>query len=56
MFLNISFLSVLICLLLVVGCWTKMVGGVMRTRMGRRSTHRKEEESQQDDNAQQQVE
>jgi hypothetical protein len=34
------FLYVLVCLLLIAGCWTKMVGGGMRTRRGRRRTHR----------------
>jgi hypothetical protein len=56
MFLNTYFLSVLNCLLLIAGCWTKMVGGGTRTRRGRRSTHRTEEEAQQDDAVQQQVE
>jgi Na+/alanine symporter len=50
------FLYVLICLLLIAGCWTKMVGGVMRTRRGRRSTRRMAEEAQQDDDVQQLVE
>ena len=57
MFLNTYFLSVLNCLLLIAGCWTKMVGGGTRTRRGRgrgrgrgrRSTRRTEEEAQQDD-------
>jgi hypothetical protein len=43
---------VLNCLLLIAGCWTKMVGGGTRTRgrgRGRRSTRRTEEEAQQDD-------
>ena len=54
----IFFLSVLNCLLLIAGCWTKMVGGGTRTRRGsgRRSTRRTEEEAQQDDAVQQQVE
>jgi hypothetical protein len=58
MFLNTFFLSVLNCLLLIAGCWTKMVGGGTRTRRGRgrRSTHRTEVEAQQDDAVQQQVE
>jgi hypothetical protein len=58
MFLNTYFLSVLNCLLLIAGCWTKMVGGGTRTRRGRgrRSTRRTEEEAQQDDAVQQQVE
>jgi hypothetical protein len=58
MFLNTYFLYVLNCLLLIAGCWTKMVGGGTRTRRGRgrRSTHRTEEEVQQDDAVQQQVE
>jgi hypothetical protein len=47
------FLYVLICLFLIEGCWTKMVGGGMRMRMGRRSTHRTAEEAQQDDDVQQ---
>ena len=50
------FLYVLICLLLIAGCWTKMVGGGMRTRRGRRSTRRTVEETQQDEDVQQQVE
>jgi uncharacterized membrane protein len=42
------FLYVLICLLLIAGCWTKMVGGwLRRRRRGRRS--RIAEEAQQDD-------
>ena len=43
------FLYVLICLLLIAGCWTKMVGGGTRTRRGRgrRSTRRMEEVEQQ---------
>jgi hypothetical protein len=56
----IFFLSVLNCLLLIAGCWTKMVGGGTRTRRGRgrgrRITRRTEEEAQQDDVVQQQVE
>jgi hypothetical protein len=40
------FLYVLICLLLITGCWTKMVGGGMRTRRGRRSTRRTVGEAQ----------
>jgi hypothetical protein len=44
------FLSVLNCLLLIAGCWIKMVGGGTRTRRGRgrgrRSTRRTEEEAQ----------
>jgi hypothetical protein len=56
LFLNTSFLYVLICLLLIAGCWTKMVGGGMRTRRGRRSTHRMEVEAQQEDDVQRQVE
>jgi hypothetical protein len=58
MFLNTYFLFVLNCLLLIAGCWTKMVGGGTRTRRGRgrRSTRRTEEEAQQDDAVQQQVE
>ena len=31
------FLYVLICLLLIAGCWTNMVGGFLRRRRGRRS-------------------
>jgi hypothetical protein len=53
-------LPVLNCLLLIAGCWTKMVGGGTRTRRGRgrgrRSTRRTEEDAQQDDAVQQQVE
>jgi hypothetical protein len=47
LFLNKYFLFVLICLLLVIGVWTKMVGGEMRTRKerGRKSTRRIEEEA-----------
>jgi predicted membrane protein len=45
---KIHFLSVLICLLLIAGCWTKMVGDGMRTRRGRRSMCRTKEEAQQD--------
>ena len=30
-------LYVLICLLLIAGCWTNMVGGFLRRRRGRRS-------------------
>jgi hypothetical protein len=41
------FLYVLICLLLIVGCWTKMVGGWLRTRRGRRS--RTADEAQHDE-------
>jgi hypothetical protein len=40
---------VLICLLLIAGCWTNMVGGWLRTRRGRRRTRRTTEEAQQDD-------
>jgi uncharacterized SAM-binding protein YcdF (DUF218 family) len=47
------FLYVLICLLLIVGCWTKMVGGWLRRRRGRRS--KTAEEAQQDDDVQQQA-
>jgi hypothetical protein len=53
LFLNTSFLYVLICLLLIAGCWTKMVDGGMRTRRGRRSSRRTVEEAQQDDDVQQ---
>jgi hypothetical protein len=56
LFLNTYFLYVLICLLLIASCWTKMVGGGMRTRRGRRSTRRTVEETQQDEDVQQQVE
>jgi hypothetical protein len=34
LFLNTYFLYVLICLVLIAGYWTKMVGGGMRTRRG----------------------
>jgi hypothetical protein len=34
------FLYVLICLLLIAGCWTKMVGGWLRRRSERRSRTR----------------
>ena len=33
------FLYVLICLLLIAGCWTKMMGGGMRTRRGEEHPH-----------------
>jgi hypothetical protein len=46
------FLYVLICLLLIAGCWTKMVGGWLRRR-GRRSWTT--EEAQQDSDVQQQA-
>jgi hypothetical protein len=49
LFLNTYFLYVLICLLLIAGCWTKMVAGGMRMRTGRTSTRRTVEEVQQDD-------
>jgi hypothetical protein len=56
------FLYVLICLLLIAGCWTNMVGGWLRRRMGRRSrTADKAEQdeaqqpTQQDDLVQQQA-
>jgi hypothetical protein len=45
---------VLVCLLLIAGCWTKMVGGWLRTSRG--STRKTAEEAQQDDDVQQQVE
>jgi hypothetical protein len=47
------FLYVLICLLLIAGCWTKMVGDWLRRRRGRRS--RTVDEAQQDDDVQQQA-
>jgi hypothetical protein len=50
LFLNKYFLYVLICLLLIAGHWTKMVGEM------RRSTRRTTEEAYQNDNGQQQVE
>jgi hypothetical protein len=50
------FLYVLICLLLIVACWTKMLGGRLRTRRGRRSTRKTAEEAQQDNDVQQQLE
>jgi hypothetical protein len=40
------FLYVLICLLLIVGCWTKMVGSWLRRRRGR--TSRMADEAKQD--------
>jgi hypothetical protein len=43
MFLNTYFLYVLICLLLIAGYWTKMVGGWLRRRRGRRSSKTAEE-------------
>jgi hypothetical protein len=42
---------VLVCLLLIAGCWTKMVGGWLRTSRG--STRKTAEEAQQDDDVQQ---
>jgi type VI protein secretion system component VasK len=50
------FLHVLICLLLIAGCWTKMVGCWLRTTRRRRSTRRTAKEAQRDDDVQQQVE
>jgi hypothetical protein len=54
------FVYVLICLLLIAGCWTNMVGGWLRRRRGRRSRTADEAEQdeaqqavQQDDLAQQ---
>jgi multidrug resistance efflux pump len=43
------FLYVLICLLLIAGCWTNMVGGWLRMRRGRRSrtTDKAEQAAQQ---------
>ena len=41
---------------LIASCWTKMVGGGMRTRRGSQSTRRKAKKAQQDDDVQQQVE
>jgi Na+/alanine symporter len=55
-FSKFIFLYVLICLILIAGCWTKMVGGGIRMRRGRRSTHRTVEETQQDNDIQKQVE
>jgi hypothetical protein len=51
------FLYVLICLLLITGCWTNMVGGWLRRRRGRRSRTADEAEqaAQQDDPVQQQA-
>ena len=53
------FLYVLICLLLIAGCWTNMVGGFLRRRRGRRSRTADEADqqqaAQQDDLVQQQV-
>jgi hypothetical protein len=47
---------VLICLLLIAGCWTNMVGGWLRRRRGRKSRTADEaeqveaqQEAQQDD-------
>jgi hypothetical protein len=52
----------IICLLLIAGCWTNMVGGWPRTRRGRRSRTADEAEqdeaqhaAQQDDLVQQQA-
>jgi hypothetical protein len=49
------FLYVLICLLLIAGCWTNMVGGWLRRRRGRRSrtTNEADQAAQQDDLVQQ---
>jgi hypothetical protein len=51
------FLYVLICLLLIAGCWTKMVGGWLRWRMGRmsRTADEAQQAAQQDDLVQQQA-
>ena len=51
------FLYVLICLLLIAGCWTNMVGGFLRRRRGRRSRTADEAEQAvpQDDLVQQQA-
>jgi hypothetical protein len=46
LFLNTSFLYVIIFLLLIASYLIKMVGGGMRTMRGRRSTHRTAEEAQ----------
>jgi hypothetical protein len=45
------FLYVLICLLLIAGCWTNMVGGWLRRRRERRSrtVDEAEQEAQQDE-------
>jgi hypothetical protein len=55
------FLDVLICLLLIAGCWTNMVGSWLRRRRGRRSRtadeaeqDKAQEAAQQDDDDQQQ--
>jgi hypothetical protein len=57
------FLYVLICLLLIAGCWTNMVGSWLRRRRGRRSRTANEAEqveaqeaAQQDDLVQHQAE
>jgi hypothetical protein len=42
------FLYVVICLLLIVGCWTNMVGGWLRRRRGRRRS-RTTDEAEKDD-------
>ena len=48
------FLYVLICLLLIAGCWTNMVGGFLRRRRGRRSrTADDAEQAAQQDEAEQ---
>jgi hypothetical protein len=50
------FLYVLICLLLIAGCWTNMVGGFLRRRRGRRSrTADDAEQAAQQDEAEQAV-
>jgi hypothetical protein len=48
------FLYVLICLLLIAGCWTNMVGGWLRRRRGRRSrTANEAEQAARQDEAEQ---
>jgi hypothetical protein len=51
------FLYMLICLLLIAGCWTNMVGGWLRRTRGRRSrtVDEAQQAAQQDDLVQQQV-
>jgi hypothetical protein len=40
------FLYVLICLLLIAGCWTKMVGGWLRRRRSRTADEAEQDEAQ----------
>jgi hypothetical protein len=53
------FLYVIICLLLIAGCWTNMVGGWLRGRRSRTANEAEQDEAQQaaqqDDLVQQQA-